>query len=262
MNKINNNNIKKSDYKVRVENLFKSFEDKKILKGVNMKVKKGESFVIIGGSGNGKSVLIKSIIGLLEPTSGSIFIDSLEVTKISSRERSKLMNKFGMLFQGGALFDSLKIWENISFELIQNKKMSKRDAKQLAVEKLKEVGMSPDVIGLFPSELSGGMQKRVSLARTIADNPEIIFFDEPTTGLDPIMSDVINDLIIKSSESLGATTITITHDLNSAKKIADNIAMIHEGKFIWEGKTEDLEHSDNPYVDQFISGSSKGPIKI
>lgn len=256
------NTEKKDNFKIKVEKLFKSFDGKEVLKGIDMNVKERESFVIIGGSGNGKSVLIKNIIGLLEPTSGDIFVDSTNVTKLSSRERSKLMCKFGMLFQGGALFDSLRIWENVSFELMHNNKMKNKDAKEFAIEKLKDVGMSPDVADFYPSELSGGMQKRASLARTIANNPEVIFFDEPTTGLDPIMSDIINELIIKCSESLGATIISITHDLNSARKIADRIAMIYEGKFIWEGKKEDLDNSGNPYLEQFIKGSSEGPINL
>jgi phospholipid/cholesterol/gamma-HCH transport system ATP-binding protein len=184
----------------------------------------------------------------------------VEEGKLSRRERQQLMRKFGMLFQGGALFDSLPVWENISFSLLQNNVLDRKAAKELAIEKLKSVGLSPDVANLSPSELSGGMQKRVALARAIAANPEIIFFDEPTTGLDPIMADVINRLIVKCSKELGATTLTITHDMASVRRIASRVAMLYQGKLIWQGDIKDIENSKNEYVDQFIHGRAEGPI--
>ena len=248
--------------KLVIKNLVKNFASKEVLRGINLSVNQGESLVILGGSGSGKSVLIKIIASLINPTSGSIKIDGQEVSNISSRNRDDLMEKFGFLFQGGALFDSLSIWENIAFRLIYQKKMNKKDAKAIAIEKLRAVGLSEKTADLFPSELSGGMQKRASLARAIAANPEIIFFDEPTTGLDPIMADVINNLIIDNSKKLGATTITITHDMNSARKIADKVAMLYEGKIIWFGDVKDMDSSGNEYLDQFIHGRAQGPINF
>jgi phospholipid/cholesterol/gamma-HCH transport system ATP-binding protein len=248
--------------KVEIKNLVKNFGSKEVLRGIDLEVKKGESLVILGGSGSGKSVLIKTIAGLIEPTSGNILIDEKEVGNLGAKQRDKLMEKFGFLFQGGALFDSLSIWENIAFRLLYHKKMPKKQARQIALEKIAAVGLDARVADLYPSELSGGMQKRASLARAIAATPEIIFFDEPTTGLDPIMADVINDLIIANSKQLGATTITITHDMHSAKKIADKIAMLYEGKIIWFGDVADMYSSNNPYLDQFIHGRSQGPINF
>ena len=213
-------------------------------------------------SGTGKSVLIKCIQGILTPDSGSILIDDEEVVGVSEKEKEKLHAKMGMLFQGGALFDSLSVWENVAFGLLENKKMDKKNAKMEAIRVLRQVGLAPDVADLAPSELSGGMQKRVGLARAIATRPEIIFFDEPTTGLDPIMSDVINGLIIESVKGLGATALTITHDMASARKIADRIAMLYKGKIIWQGTVKELDKTNNEYVRQFINGSSEGPIKV
>jgi phospholipid/cholesterol/gamma-HCH transport system ATP-binding protein len=227
-----------------------------------LQVNKGESLVILGGSGSGKSVLIKIISGLIAPTSGSIIIDGDETTSISDSSRDKLMAKFGFLFQGGALFDSLPVWENVAFRLTNSQKITKKQAREIAIEKLRLVGLSEKTADLFPSELSGGMQKRASLARAIASNPEIIFFDEPTTGLDPIMADVINDLIIANSKQLGATTITITHDMNSARKIADKIAMLFEGRIVWCGNVKEMYSSGNTYLDQFIHGRADGPINF
>lgn len=246
--------------KIELTNIHKAFGPKVVLDGIDLNVSKGESFVVIGGSGTGKSVLIKSILGLLTPDSGSIKIDSQEVTKFSFKERQNIMHKFGMLFQGGALFDSLTVWENITFALLQNKQINKKDARDLAVEKLKSVGLTADVANLSPSELSGGMQKRVALARAIAANPEIIFFDEPTTGLDPIMADVINQLIVKCSKELGATTVTITHDMASVRTIAERVGMLYKGKLIWQGDVKNIDASDNEYVDQFVHGRAEGPI--
>ena len=248
--------------KLIVKNLTKSFDEKHVLTGIDLSVKRGESVVILGGSGSGKSVLIKIIATLISPTSGSVQVDGEEVSSISAASRDKLMEKFGFLFQGGALFDSLSIWENVAFRLLYHKKMSKKDAREIALQKLEAVGLSEKTADLFPSELSGGMQKRASLARAIASNPEIIFFDEPTTGLDPIMADVINELIVSNSKQLGATTITITHDMASARKIADKIAMLHEGKIIWFGDVKDMYSSGNAYLDQFIHGRADGPINF
>ena len=249
-------------YKVRMTDVHKAFGKKIVLDGVNLDVKKGESLVIIGGSGTGKSVTIKCIQGLLTPDSGSITVDGREIVGLSEREMEQINAQTGMLFQGAALFDSLNIWENVAFGLIQGKKLKRADAKEIAIEKLKQVGLSPDVAGLYPDELSGGMKKRVGLARAIASNPELIFFDEPTTGLDPIMSDVINDLIRSCVSDLGSTSITITHDMSSVRKIADTVAMLYKGKIIWHGSVKDIDDSGNPYVDQFINGRADGPIQM
>lgn len=246
--------------KIELKNVHKSFGNKVVLNGVDLTVRKGESMVVIGGSGSGKSVMLKCILGLMAPDSGSIRIGGEETTSLSARDHNEFMSKFGMLFQGGALFDSMKVWENIAFGLIQGKKMPRNEARDIAMEKLKQVGLSAHTGELFPAEISGGMQKRVSLARAIATNPEIIFFDEPTTGLDPIMADVINDLISTCVKDLGATAITITHDMSSARKIADHVAMIYEGKIIWTGGVGSLYDSGNSYVEQFIHGRADGPI--
>lgn len=248
--------------KIILDNVCKSFGSKQVLKGINLSIEKGESLVVIGGSGSGKSVLLKSVLGLMTPTSGTITIDGEETTYARGTQRDRIMEKFGMLFQGGALFDSLPVWENIAFSLLQTKALTRKQGRELAMEKLAAVGLGKEVADLFPSELSGGMQKRVSLARAIARSPEIIFFDEPTTGLDPIMADVINDLIIKCSQELGATTLTITHDMHSARKIANRVAMLYQGEFIWCDTVDKLDHTDNPYVQQFIHGKAEGPIQM
>ncbi len=246
--------------KIAMRDVKKSFGPKQVLNNLNLEIAKGESLVIIGGSGTGKSVTIKSILGLIKADSGSILIDGQETIGLPSRERDQMMGKFGMLFQGAALFDSLRVWENVAFGLIQGRRMDREEAHAIAIKKLGQVGLGAKVGDLYPAELSGGMQKRVGLARAIAANPEIIFFDEPTTGLDPIMADVINDLIVDCVKDLGATALSITHDMASARKIADHVAMIYEGKIIWYGKVSDLDHSGNPYVDQFIHGRADGPI--
>ncbi len=248
--------------KIRLRNLHKSFGDKVVLNGVDLDVGVGESVVVIGGSGTGKSVMIKCILALLPVSKGSIQVDGEEVVGIRSRDRERINRKFGMLFQGSALFDSLPVWENVAFGLLAEKRVSRADARDVAVGKLAQVGLTPEVGDLFPAELSGGMQKRVALARAIAADPEIIFFDEPTTGLDPIMADVINDLIVKITREMGATALSITHDLASARKIAHRIAMLYEGKIIWVGPTADIDNSGNPYVEQFINGRAVGPIKM
>ncbi len=250
------------EVKIKIRNLHKSFGKKHVLNGVDLDVHKGESLVVIGGSGTGKSVLIKCIQGLLKPDSGSIIIDDIEIIDENTDIIDGMHSKMGMLFQGGALFDSLKVWENVAFDLIENRGMNKKEAKIVAIKVLRQVGLSSDIADLYPSELSGGMQKRVGLARAVVTKPEIIFFDEPTTGLDPIMADVINDLIIESAKDLGATTLTITHDMVSARKIADKIAMLYQGKIVWYGSVKELDKTSNPYVKQFINGSSKGPIVV
>lgn len=246
--------------KMELKGVTKSFGDKHILQGIDLSIPKGKSLVIIGGSGTGKSVTLKCVLGLLTPDSGSIVIDGQETTHLSQQERDRLMHKFGMLFQGAALFDSLKVWENVTFGLIHGRNMNRNAAREIAQEKIVAVGLRPEVADLYPAELSGGMQKRVGLARAVAASPEIIFFDEPTTGLDPIMADVINDLIVDSVKGLGATALSITHDMASARKIADYIAMLHEGKIVWHGDIKDLDKSGNEYVDQFIHGRAEGPI--
>ncbi|TAE34474.1 MAG: ATP-binding cassette domain-containing protein [Alphaproteobacteria bacterium] len=246
--------------KIRVLDLHKSFA-RPILQGVSFDVQPQESLVVIGGSGTGKSVLLKAILGLISPDAGSISIDGSETVGCSTREREQWMQRFGMLFQGGALFDSLTVWENITFAVRQRQKMPKAHAIEKAIEKLKSVGLKQDVAFQHPSELSGGMQKRVALARAICGDPDIIFFDEPTTGLDPIMAEVINELIVSCCKEIGATAITITHDMHSARTIADRIAMLYHGKLIWHGHAADVMDSGNSYVDQFVHGRSLGPIE-
>ena len=251
-----------TEYKVQMRNVRKTFGTKVVLDGVDLDVKKGESLVIIGGSGTGKSVTIKCIQGLLTPDSGSILVDGREIVGMKEGELEKLNAQNGMLFQGAALFDSLNIWENVAFGLMQGKKVKRDEARAIALEKLRHVGLGADIADLYPDELSGGMKKRVGLARAIATNPELIFFDEPTTGLDPIMSDVINDLIRDCVKRLGATSITITHDMSSVRKIADTVAMLYKGKIIWHGAAADIDNTGNPYVEQFINGRAEGPIKM
>ncbi|MEI9995006.1 MAG: ATP-binding cassette domain-containing protein [Rhizomicrobium sp.] len=248
--------------KIELRGVKKRFGSKVVLDGIDLVVDPGESLVIIGGSGTGKSVTIKSVLGILHPDAGQIFVDGQEITHMRGRARDKVLLKFGMLFQGAALFDSLTVWENVAFGLIQGRGMGRAKAKDIAIAKLAKVGLGAEVAALSPSELSGGMQKRVGLARAIAADPEIIFFDEPTTGLDPIMADVINELIVDTVRDVGATTLSITHDMVSARKIADRIAMLYKGKIIWHGPVKDIDNSGNPYVDQFIHGRAEGPIKM
>lgn len=248
--------------KIRLSGVHKRFGPKIVLDGFDLDVPRGQSVVIIGGSGTGKSVALKCVLGILTPEQGKIEIDGLSVVGLPASEREAVNRKIGMLFQGSALFDSLKVWENVAFGLIQGRGMDRDPAKKVALEKLAQVGLGAEVGELNPSELSGGMQKRVALARAIAAEPEIIFFDEPTTGLDPIMADVINDLIVSCVKRLGATTLSITHDMASARKIADRIAMIYKGKIIWSGPAKEVDRSGNPYVDQFIHGRAEGPIKM
>jgi phospholipid/cholesterol/gamma-HCH transport system ATP-binding protein len=248
--------------KIEIRGLTKSFGDKQVLRGVDLDIEQGRSLVIIGGSGTGKSVLLRCILGLIKPDGGSISIDGKDITRMSEDGRARLTRQIGMLFQGAALFDSLRNWENVAFRLIYGDRKSAKAAKAHAIDCLAAVGLSQEVGELFPSELSGGMQKRVGLARAIAADPSILFFDEPTTGLDPIMADVINNLIIDRVRALGATAISITHDMQSAQKIADDIAMIYEGRIIWRGAPSEMYESGNPMVDQFVNGSADGPIKM
>jgi phospholipid/cholesterol/gamma-HCH transport system ATP-binding protein len=248
--------------KISVRELRKSFGRKRVLDSVDLDCVSGESLVVIGGSGTGKSVLVKCILGLLNPEVGSIRIDGVETVGLPRGAREQLMQKFGMLFQGSALFDSLSVWENVAFGLVQGRGMERAAARGIALAKLASVGLGPEVSLLRTAELSGGMQKRVALARAIAADPEIVFFDEPTTGLDPIMADVINDLIVKCVREVGTTAVSITHDMVSARKIADRIAMLHQGRIVWHGPTAEIDHSGNPYVDQFIHGRADGPIKM
>jgi phospholipid/cholesterol/gamma-HCH transport system ATP-binding protein len=248
--------------KISLRGVTKSFGPKKVLRGIDLDVTPGESMVVIGGSGTGKSVLLKCILGLMQPDDGSITVDGVETVDLGDQGRSQVMRKFGMLFQGGALFDSLRVWENVAFGPIQSDGMPTEQAREVAIAKLGNVGLGPEIGELFPAELSGGMQKRVALARAIAREPEIMFFDEPTTGLDPIMADVINDLIVKCVSDLGATAVSITHDMASARKIGHRIGMLHEGRLIWQGSVTDIDHTGNAYVDQFIHGRAEGPIQM
>ena len=244
---------------IELRGLHKSFGQNHVLAGVDLSIERGKSMVIIGGSGTGKSVLLKSILGLITPDRGQILVDGQDVTQA---DRDAFLARFGMLFQGGALFDSLPVWQNIAFRLMRGSlKRPKDEARNIAIEKLRRVGLKPDVADRFPAELSGGMQKRVSLARAIAAEPEIIFFDEPTTGLDPIMSGVINDLIREIVVDMRATAMTITHDMTSVRTIADDIAMLHAGRIQWTGPVGDMDQSGDPYIDQFINGHAEGPIE-
>ena len=248
--------------KIQLIGVKKRFGPKVVLDGVDLTVDKQSSLVIIGGSGTGKSVTIKSILGIIRPDEGTILVDGEDVTHMTGAARDRVMRKFGMLFQGSALFDSLPVWENVAFGLIQGRGVPRAKARDIAIQKLAKVGLTEDVAYLSPSELSGGMQKRVGLARAIAADPEIIFFDEPTTGLDPIMADIINDLIISTVKDVGATALSITHDMVSARKISDKMAMLYGGKIIWQGPTGEIDRSGNPYVEQFIHGRAEGPIKM
>lgn len=246
---------------IEIKELYKSFGTKQVLRGLSLKVEKGESMVVIGGSGSGKSVLIKHIIGILKPDKGDIFVDGVNVIGLRENALYELRKKFGMLFQGAALFDSMTVWENVGFALLGNKAYSEKKVKEIAIEQLRLVGLV-GVEDLMPSELSGGMKKRVGLARAIAHGPEIILYDEPTTGLDPIMADAINDLIIEMQKKLNVSSVTITHDMMSAYKIADRIAMLYDGKILETGTPDEIRHSENPFVRQFITGSAAGPIQL
>ena len=244
---------------ITLSGVHKTFGSNAVLRGVDLSIARGTSLVVIGGSGTGKSVLLKSILGLVKPDTGLITLDGQDV---QSAERQAFLARFGMLFQGGALFDSLKVWENVAFRLMRGTLARPKDeARAIALEKLRRVGLKPAVADMLPAELSGGMQKRVGLARAIAAEPEIIFFDEPTTGLDPIMSGVINALIREIVVEMGATAMTITHDMSSVRAIADNVAMLHNGVIQWTGPVAQLDSATDPYLQQFIHGRSEGPIE-
>ena len=248
--------------KLELAGVKKRFGPKVVLDGVDLAIQPKQSVVVIGGSGTGKSVLLKCVLGLLRPEAGAIRIDGEETVRLGGAERRRVLRKFGMLFQGAALFDSLPVWRNVAFGLIEGQTMDAAKAKEIALDKLRRVGLGPEVGELSPAELSGGMKKRVALARAIATEPEIIFFDEPTTGLDPIMGDVINRLIVECVKDLGATTLTITHDMASVRAIADRVAMLHKGRIIWEGPVEAIDASGSDYVDQFVHGRAQGPIQM
>jgi phospholipid/cholesterol/gamma-HCH transport system ATP-binding protein len=251
--------------KISVKGLKKSFGRKVVLDGLDVEVARGESLVIIGASGSGKSVFLKCLLGIIRADAGSILVDGEDMIAGDKSTRERLRRHMGMLFQGSALFDSLTVWENVAFALnegVGRRKVAREHSREIALEKLASVGLGPEAAELSPAELSGGMQKRVALARAIAPSPEILLFDEPTTGLDPIMADTINDLIVSSVQKLGATAISITHDMASARKIATRIAMLYQGRIIWEGSAAEVENSDNPYVDQFVHGRSEGPIEM
>ncbi|MFD2175123.1 ABC transporter ATP-binding protein [Rhodobacter lacus] len=242
---------------IEIDGLTKSFGTKQVLRGVSLRIERGESLVVIGGSGTGKSVLLKCILGLVPPDAGTISVNG---TPVAAR-REEFLSRFGMLFQGAALFDSLTVWQNVAFRLLRGpERRPKAEARAVAVDKLARVGLGPEVADLFPAELSGGMQKRVGLARAIATEPSVIFFDEPTTGLDPIMAGVINELINSVVREMGATAITITHDMSSVRAIADKVAMLHAGKIRWHGPIAEMDSTSDPYVHQFINGLAEGPI--
>ena len=250
-----------TETKIHMQGVRKSFGTKVVLDYVNLDIKSGESMVVIGGSGVGKSVMLKCLLGVLTPESGTITIDGVNVVGIGREERDRVNRKLGMLFQGAALFDSQTVWENVAFGLT-SRGIRRDDAREIAMQKIAMVGLKLDIAETYPSDLSGGMKKRVGLARAIAGDPEIILFDEPTTGLDPLMGDIINDLIVHCVEEVGATTLTITHDMQSARKIGDRIAMICNGKIIWAGSNDEIDVSDNEHVQQFINGRTDGPIQM
>lgn len=247
--------------KLSLENVTKTFGAKKVLNGLSLDVAPGKSLVIIGGSGVGKSVTIKCAIGLIRPDSGTIRVDGEDVTRASGKQLDAVRAKFGMLFQGAALFDSLTIWENVAFRLLYADRVPRKEARERAIDTMRKVRLAPETANLRPVELSGGMQKRAGLARAIITRPEIIFFDEPTTGLDPITADAINDLIVEMVKDLGCAAVSITHDMPSARKIADEIAMIHDGRIVWRGAAATIDQSGSAMVDQFINGRADGPIK-
>ncbi len=248
--------------KIRIRGLHKRFGRKVVLNGLDLDLHQGDSMVVIGGSGSGKSVLLKCILGLLRPNAGTIEVDGEAAASSVHQDREEQRANIGMLFQNAALFDSLNVWRNVSFGLMHGQGTAPKEAREIAIAKLAQVGLDAEVAELFPAELSGGMRKRVGLARAIATEPEILFFDEPTTGLDPIMGHVIDDLIVACVEVLGATALTITHDMASARRISKRMGMLYEGKLIWDGPTRAIDRSGNAYVDQFINGRADGPIQM
>ncbi len=246
---------------LEIKDVHKSFGPKQVLKGVNLDVAPGKSLVVLGGSGSGKSVMLKNALGLMTPDKGQIIFNGEDVTHDQGKTREQMRARIGMLFQSAALFDSLTVWENIAFRLLNSDRMKRKEAKERAIATLKQVRLGSDVADLTPAEISGGMQKRVGLARAIVSKPELIFFDEPTTGLDPITADAINDLIVEQTKALGAAAVSITHDMASARKIADEIAMLFEGVIIWRGPASEIDNSGNAHVDQFVHGRADGPIQ-
>jgi phospholipid/cholesterol/gamma-HCH transport system ATP-binding protein len=245
---------------IEIKNVHKAFADQKVLRGVDILVKKGSSTAIIGTSGGGKSVLLKILLGLIKPDSGEVYINGEHV---SSARPTRALSNIGMLFQGSALFDSLPVWQNICFKFLKGReKLSTTEAKNLAIQKLEQVGLNDEVANKFPADLSGGMKKRVALARAIVGNPEIMFFDEPTTGLDPIMTNTINSLIREIVDTMAVTALTVTHDISSVEQIADNVALLESGLIRWEGETKKLWETKDPYIYQFINGKTNGPISI
>lgn len=246
---------------LELKGVEKSFGSNHVLRGVDIDVAPGRSLVVLGGSGSGKSVMLKNALGLMTPDAGKILFDGQDVTKDQGKTREAMRSRIGMLFQSGALFDSLTVWENVAFRLLNADKVKRSDAKEQAIENLKKVRLGASVAELRPAEISGGMQKRVALARAIITKPDLIFFDEPTTGLDPITADAINDLILEQVKALGAAAVTITHDMASARKVADEIAMLFEGKIIWRGPASEIDRSGNDHVDQFVHGRADGPIQ-
>jgi len=258
----NNAPLEATHPKIRLRGLAKSFGDKVVLDGIDLDVLPGTSMVVIGGSGSGKSVLLKCILGLLEPDAGTIEIDGCDLLAMSRPERAAVHRRIGMLFQNGALFDSLPVWENVTFGLLAQNRLPRRAAREAAGAFLAEVGLAASVGDLSPAELSGGMQKRVALARAIAAQPDIMFFDEPTTGLDPIMGAIIDGLLVDCVKRLGSTAVAITHDMASARRIGDAAAMLHHGKIVWSGPATELMNSGNPIVDQFTHGRREGPIQM
>lgn len=246
--------------KIDISHLAKSFDGRTVLSDVSLSVMPGQSLCIIGTSGCGKSVTLKSILGLITPDSGSIRVDGVETVGQSRSQREEMLRKFGMTFQFGALFDSLSIWENITFRLRQSRSLNRRQAQEKAAEIITKLGLDEAVIHQYPAELSGGMQKRVALARAIADSPEILLFDEPTSGLDPITGGVIDKLIVRAVRELGATALTISHDMASVRRIADQVAMVHGGRIIWCGPVDQMDDTGIAEVDQFVHGRPEGPL--
>jgi phospholipid/cholesterol/gamma-HCH transport system ATP-binding protein len=248
--------------KIRLRGVKKSFGPKAVLDGVDLDIRAGHSMVILGGSGSGKSVTLKCILGLIKPDTGLIEVDGRDLAAMTRAEREELGDRIGMLFQNGALFDSLPVWENVCFKLLAQRRITRAKARDKAAEVLAQVGLAASVGDLSPAELSGGMQKRVGLARAIAAEPDIIFFDEPTTGLDPIMGAVIDGLIVDCVKRLGATAVSITHDMASARRIGDDAAMIYKGQIVWRGTASTLGNTGNAMVDQFARGEREGPIQM
>ncbi|HRK62966.1 MAG TPA: ATP-binding cassette domain-containing protein [Terricaulis sp.] len=246
---------------LQLAGLKKKLRGRWVLDGVDLDIAPGRSLVLIGGSGQGKSVTLKCTLGLMKPDAGQVLVDGQDVTRLQGAAREAAMRKFGMLFQGGALFDSLTVWENIAFRLIYADGVARKDARERAIETMRRVRLAPEFADVRPIELSGGMQKRAGLARAIIAKPDILFFDEPTTGLDPITADAINDLIVEMVKELGCTALSITHDMPSARKIADEIAMLHHGKIVWRGPASSIDASGNAMVDQFVHGRADGPIQ-